>query len=1091
MNHLLRPLFATLLASAVALLFLSAGTPTRSEPLPVRVKAVASVPDDEGKFTLRLACTPEVDLANNFALRVALVTGIDSVGVSDHELEPGTKRWRAGRTVDCEVQVAFPPDVELGDGEIVMVQIGFVEEGKNHARPPIDELGYANEEDELLEVLTLETPRFVGSTGRARLEATFAEARALEPPDAWRVLEKGLRAANSEATKERFRDGLTEVGTHPPARPSAVEDMIVAQRIRNEQTRYFRLIAGRMFDRGDLHGALRLLEVAGGALAQSVGEEVVGALGDEQRVTQRIDDIRARLLTELTPEEQARVDELLAEHGRTQELLDAAVGFAEGDTYPIALALLRKLRHVNGITLYDRAQARLDEVGERWLAATPPDQEGEVRATLEHPAWDRTVTVASHCFLYIGPEKLVEGLPAESKRRFDLAYVFLTDLFGRRPNPDGDRVTVYFKELWDFGGGTGGGKQINIGRADPAPRRAVRVDTGLLYHELTHCIDDTTPIHAGFREGLANLGAAFAFEMLDQDTDALHSFGRNLEQFRRYFLERDLPYWRIQNYGPSAGFFLHFVDTYAKRGRGGHDWSGLRRLFREYRDAPVRDGREPSVIRALAHYLDRAYGPKTFDDLVAFGFPLVEADRRLLDVELDAFESGTDLGLFEDRFADFPNSPLPRDVLARDMSRRARRHEQERAEEIRNAAGVVSDWKVIGPFFAQRADPGAHPFTPETEIDFSKKPASWRASRAELTQRTWQDPIPDHVPTDSHKNVTLFPTGWLEFDYRPYGDDNSAIYALTHVTVLESVDALAHLRADDDFVLYVNDRRIGSYRGRGWNGSSSYVSWRGPMTNVADAMKFPVRLEAGRNKVLVKIRNRGGTAGLITAFSRPDGSPLDFRTDPAEPEPVGARTPVEEPTWKRVTTIDHRSYKSKAKTTVGSFRTRNKAFFGEDTEGLVKWRIFTVRPGFPQDSPSNLLWLKPKLTEGLDALKLDLELASDAPPKLSLTFQGEGDDEGLSGWTLILVPSGADAVQARLERYDRLVYHSDPIKLPESADGRTVSLAVWDGWCTLTLDGEVLFDRLPFRPIPDRHRVGLATWGPGTEIRSLTLSRAR
>ena len=35
-----------------------------------------------------------------------------------------------------------------------------------------------------------------------------------------------------------------------------------------------------MFDRGQLHGALQVLEEIGGALAVSADEEVIGALGD-------------------------------------------------------------------------------------------------------------------------------------------------------------------------------------------------------------------------------------------------------------------------------------------------------------------------------------------------------------------------------------------------------------------------------------------------------------------------------------------------------------------------------------------------------------------------------------------------------------------------------------------------------------------------------------------------------------------------------------------------------------------------------------------------------------------------------------------
>ena len=1063
-------------------------------PVPVEVEATTSTVNDDGTFLLRLACLPLEDFAQAYSLRVAL-TGFEDLAVTEHALKPSTTRWRVGVPVDYEVALAFPPDAQYDPGEFVSVRIGFVEEGRTKAFPPRGMQAELVEGDGLADVQVIQVPAFAGPTGRATLDEVFVvagEHKAKgEFATAWQYLERGLRDAVNDATKERFRDALLEVGRRPPAAASPVELDIIGERIRAEKARYFRLIAGRMYDRRQRHGALRLLEEAGGALAESADQKVIGALDEADRVTRRIDDIREVILTDCTADEQTRIDALVEKLGRTEALFTTANELAAKGDYAVALALYRKLRRVDGIDLYDRAQRRLEEVGEEYLAFTPPAEAEQVRAVLKHPAWDRTTTVESHCFLFIGPEQLVKGIPAESKLHFDLAYVFITDLFGRVPNPQGDRITVYFKELWDFGGGVGGGKIIDIGNADPSPGRAVRVDTGLFYHELTHCVDDTSPVYGGFHEGLANLGAAFAHEALDQEGDALHSFQSNLAQFKKYFLERDLEYWRIQNYGPSAGFFLHFVDTYSSGARGAHDWAPLRRFFREYRDAPVRDGREPYVARSLGHYLVRAYGPRAFDDLMRFGFPLEESDRRLLARELLAFETGEEVTPFEDRYAEHPNSPLPRDAVERDLAKVSRRNDREGAAALRRELGVVFDWKVVGPFFAQRADPEGCIFEPELSIDFKSKPKSWRASRADMTQRVWQDPIPDWVPTDSHKNVTLFPSGWIQFDYQPYGDDDSAIYALTHVTVPEAVDATAHIRADDDFVLFVNDRRIDSYRGRGTNGSSNWLLWRGPYEHAPDGMRMPVHFAAGRNKVLVKIRNRGGMAGLALAFSRPDGSPLAFTTDADEPDPPGPRAPVAEPSWKKVVTIDHRTFKSKAKIEVGSFRARNKAFYGDDTDGRVKWRLFTVRPGFPKDSPSNLLWLKPAQTKDLDALKIDVELASADPPKLLLTFQGEGEDDGLSGWNLILVPSGNDAVQARLERYDRLVYHSDPVPLPAAPGGRTLSLRYWDGWCTLTIGDEVVFDRLPIHPIPGRTQVGLATWGPKPEIRSLELSKGR
>ncbi len=150
-----------------------------------------------------------------------------------------------------------------------------------------------------------------------------------------------------------------------------------------------------------------------------------------------------------------------------------------------------------------------------------------------------------------------------------------------------------------------------------------------------------------------------------------------------------------------------------------------------------------------------------------------------------------------------------------------------------------------------------------------------------------------------------------------------------------------------------------------------------------------------------------------------------------------------------------------------------------------------MRPGFPKDSPSNLLWLKPTLTKKLDALRLDVELDGGTAPKIGLTFQGEGEEDGFSGWNLLLIPAGRKAVLVRLERYDRLVYQSDPIVLEETDEGRLLSLRYWDGWCTVTLDDAVLLDRASIDPIPKRHRIGLSTWGPDTRIRTLELSKGQ
>jgi hypothetical protein len=1057
-------------------------------PVPVEVRAFASQIDREGAFHLQLSFYPREDLEQHYRLRIALDCWDEFPTILDQELKPPTEKWRAGQEVTCEFDLRIPDDCTLEFGEEMAILLGFVGGSPEVVHAP---LTGRPDLDDLVEIAALQMPGFLGEEGAAQLEAIFAEADRLKADrqahQAWTILEDGLRRAGDDLTKERFRDHLLKIGRYPPAPMSPLEEQIVAGRILGEKVRYWRLVAGRMYDRRELHGALRLLEKAGGSLAENTDEAVIGATGDAQRVTQSIEKIRERLVRGPTREEEAEIRRRIGERGLTAELLAEAEELIEMGNYPIALGLLRRLRSSDDDEVEAIAWERLSEVEDEYLALTPPAQLAKVNAAIDHPVWGRTSFVASHRFIFIGPKELVEGLPEDSKLNFDLAYVFQTDLFGRVPNPEGDRLTVYFKELWDFGGGVGGGKIINIGKAEEEPKRPVRVDTGLLYHELTHCIDDTRPIFAGFREGLANLGAAYTFEALDRDGDALHSFDSNLEQFRRYFLDRDLEYWRIQNYGPSAGFFLHFVDEYAKLGKARHDWAPLRKFFREYREAPVRDGREPFIVRALGHYLTRAFGPSVFDDLVHFGFPLQESDRRALSLELEAFDTEY-LDLFDGAFDEFPTSPLPRDLDGKYLARSAD-WEDEATADLREGHGILFQWKTVGPFFTRRADPAGCPFEPERHIDFDEPVPALRSTKDDNTRLVWRDPKGIWERDAERSPVTIDSAGWMTFDYEPYGQRNAAIYAATSVSIAEATDTLIHLRADDDFILFVDGERIGSYRGRGRNSSSLNGGWRGPYKMLPDAHRFPVHLDAGRHLLLVKIKNHAGKAGLVVALSKLDGSKLSFRQDT---DPVAERSPARKTSWKRVVRLDRRSYRGKTRTEVGGFRSAGKSFYGTSTDGGVAWRRFTVRPGFPKDSPSNLLWLRPKLTKELSNISIEVELESDrGAPKLLITFQGEGGGDGLSGWSLILVPHGQESISARLERYDRLVYHSEPMEMAEVEGSRRLVLTSLDDEVTVSLDDVILFDRVPIYPIAGAHAVGLATWGPEPRIHTFQLSRSK
>jgi hypothetical protein len=646
--------------------------------------------------------------------------------------------------------------------------------------------------------------------------------------------------------------------------------------------------------------------------------------------------------------------------------------------------------------------------------------------------------------------------------RFDLAYLYLTDLFGRVPNPEGDRVTVYWKELWEFGGGVGGGKIIDIGNAD-ANAKTTRVDNGLLYHELTHCVDDTRPVYGGMREGLADFGAAFAMMELGQVAGGRAAIGLAQRAFLGDYLERDLEYWRIPNYGPSAGFFLHFLVTYGKSGEG-YRWELYRKFFRDYRDCKVDDARTPTLARAFAFHLVEAFGEAAFADLIRFRWPLVPSDLAAVRLEQQAARRNSATGALDE----FAGSPVPRDVMSGKLAR-----EHADLAEHSLELGVVKDWHVIGPFRREGTDADAFRFPPELEIDLAARYPSINHNP------TWRQP--------GSKPVTVDATGWLRFDFTYM--DWTALYALTHVDIASEQEAFVHLRADDELTLFVNDELVGKYSG----GGGGLGPWR-PRRDVLlpDAIRWPVTLRAGRNKVLVKIYNHTGPAGVTMAIAQRNGAPLTGWSTDLE-APAKKLAAIDAPDAKRWPSrckirFDSGGAHRKLDATVGQWRTRNGVLEGFATDRQVEWRKYTVRPGFPKDSPSNLAWLPEKATEHLDAFSLRLDFPAEAPPpKLCVILQGDGQRDALCGWTLILDPEG-DKVRAFLERYDQRIFDSGPV--PWRVDGKHANELelVWFGKrLTVRLGGELLFDQAPLLPIPGKVRIGLATWNAALQIAEIEL----
>jgi hypothetical protein len=1035
----------------------------RPASLPVAVTATVDAAPlaTSGRAMLQLRFVAEEALDAPYSVRVELRRSGRSILRRDHAPPVPTRQWAKNKRIEYSLPLVFrTPPAGVRPGDTIEVAVGFFDAVADLVRPPLARRVGA---DGLVEVASFRFPDLSAVPDAAAVDAVLAAATALaakSPAEAWDQLEFTFRRLHDYPLKEKLQAALTTVGRMPPPALTFEEQDIVRDRIREERARWLRQVAGRMHDRGKLLGALLLLDEVGGKLQEDADRAVLGALGDARRVTQDRDGIAAKVFA-LSKEQQAEVQALVDSLPQAQARLDAATKLAKDKAKrAVARELVRTLEFLPQTReLGEQARAAIEKA---WLADVPPDERAEAEAAMNHACWARTATRVSHRFVLIGPKQLVDGVPDDSLLRFDLAYMYLTDLFGRVPNPGGDRVTVYWKELWEFGGGVGGGKIIDIGRADPLAK-ALRVDNGLLYHELTHCIDDTTPVYGGMHEGLADFGAAFAMMELGQVAGGRAAIGMATRAFLQDYLERDLEYWRIPNYGPSAGFFLHFITTYGKSEQG-YRWDLYRRFFRSYRECRVKDARTPTLARAFAFHLAEAFGEKVVDDLIRFRWPLLPSDLAAVRLEQEAAK---ERGLGP-TLEDAPGSPVPRDRMA---SRLARENAgvADHAQEL----GVVRDWWVIGPFRKEGVDPDSYRFPPELEIDLQARYESIN------NNPTWRRP--------GAKPVTVESTGWLTFDFS-YMDD-SAIYALTHVTVAQETEAWFHLRADDDATLFVDDELVGKYDNAGGTLGPWRPNWR---VALPDAIRFAVKLQAGRHKVLVKVRNTWGPSGLSLAIAQRNGLPLPGWSGDAEP-PVKKLAAIDSPDGAKWPSrfrarFEQNGAHRKLETDVGKWRVRNGALEGFATEREVEWRKYTVRPGFPKDSPSNLAWLPEKATEHADAFRLELDLAAEsAPPKACVIVQGDGQRDALCGWTLILEPEG-DGVRAWLERYDLRAFQSPVVPFAKDAKKATKLVLVYFGKrLTVKLGEHVLFDQAPLLPIPGKHRIGLVTWGDALRVEEIEL----
>jgi hypothetical protein len=170
--------------------------------------------------------------------------------------------------------------------------------------------------------------------------------------------------------------------------------------------------------------------------------------------------------------------------------------------------------------------------------------------------------------------------------------------------------------------------------------------------------------------------------------------------------------------------------------------------------------------------------------------------------------------------------------------------------------GFVTDWSLIGPFPAPGMSGFQTPFPPETTVDLSATIAA-----ADKKSLRWTR----HQTGDSFGTVDLV---------QVLGPVNEAVgYAYTEVDSPRSQEAQLRSSADDCLAVWLNGEKV--FGREMWLNGTRF-----------DRFITPVRLKAGRNRVLVKVcqgpHHRDPAVGNAWTFQlrlcSPDGEGLALKS---------------------------------------------------------------------------------------------------------------------------------------------------------------------------------------------------------------------
>jgi HEAT repeat protein len=156
--------------------------------------------------------------------------------------------------------------------------------------------------------------------------------------------------------------------------------------------------------------------------------------------------------------------------------------------------------------------------------------------------------------------------------------------------------------------------------------------------------------------------------------------------------------------------------------------------------------------------------------------------------------------------------------------------------------GFLTRWWALGPLAGRTRWAQEDALNPEEAIDPAKP------IKVEEKDYPWKAvPVTD-------------PDGMLDLEKSVARQDDAVAYLYTEVTSPKAQDVSFKIGSDDGFVLWVNGRKAGEFKG-----DRAYA---------VDSSTIAAHLEAGVNRILVKVTQGAGQWAAAVRLTSPGGSPL-------------------------------------------------------------------------------------------------------------------------------------------------------------------------------------------------------------------------